>query len=263
LAGGDIRHLFSYRFPFDDATGCRILGGISIDITEQIRTERALAAALAVQETLLKEVHHRVKNNLQIISSLLNMQAELCDPAQRAVLQDSQLRVQSMALIHDRLCGNNDLEHVDFREYAESLARELFDAHRVDNGRVRLRLALHPLTLDLNQAIPCGLILNELVNNALKYAFPAARTGEILIELHCDEQDRVTLRVADDGVGMSPGPARKKSLGLGIVDVLTRQLGGTIHQEPGPGVKFSLDFQKTGPPPVPKLLQTKTFRLGS
>jgi two-component sensor histidine kinase len=262
LAGGDIRHLLSYRFPFNDATGSRILGGISIDITEQIRTERALAAALAVQETLVKEVHHRVKNNLQIISSLLNMQAELCEPEQQAVLRDSQLRVQSMALIHDRLCGNNDLEHVDFREYVETLARELFAAHGVGSDRVRLRLALDPLSLDLNQAIPCGLILNELVSNALKYAFPSARTGEILIELHCDEQDRVTLRVADDGVGMPPGAARKKSLGLGIVDVLTRQLGGTLKREPAPGVSFSLVFEKTAAQPVPKPLQTKTFHSG-
>lgn len=262
LAGGDIRHLLSYRFPFSDATGCRILGGISIDITEQIRTERALAAALAAQETLLKEVHHRVKNNLQIISSLLNMQAELCGPEQRAVLQDSQLRVQSMALIHDRLCGNNDLEHVDFREYVETLARELFAAHGVGSDRVQLRLALDPVSLELNQAIPCGLILNELVNNALKYAFPGARTGEIRIELHCDEQDRVMLRVADDGVGMPPVANRKKTLGLGIVDVLTRQLGGTLKREPIPGVGCSLVFEKAGSLPASKPMQTRTFHLG-
>lgn len=263
LPGGAIRHLLSYRFPFDDAAGCRILGGISVDITEQMRTELALEAALAAKETLLKEVHHRVKNNLQIISSLLNMQAELCDPEQRMVFQDSQLRVQSMALIHDRLCAHDDLEHVDFREYVESLANELFSAHGMDSDRVRLRLTLAEVSLDLNQAIPCGLILNELVNNALKYAFPWAATGTILVALSCDRENRVTLRVADDGVGMSTGPGRKQSLGLGIVDVLTRQLGGTIHREPGRGVDFSLTFEKTGCPPVSKLPQTKAFRSGN
>jgi len=254
LPGGDVRHLLSYRFPFDDVAGCRILGGISVDITEQMRTERALADALAAKETLLKEVHHRVKNNLQIISSLLNMQAELCDPAQRLVFQDSQLRVQSMALIHERLCGNDDLAHLDFREYVETLARELFAVHGVERDRVQLKLDLDPISLALNQAIPCGLILNELVSNALKYAFPEQRTGSIQVALSCDGQSFVTLRVADDGVGMLIGPGRKKSLGLGIVDVLTRQLGGTVNWEPGPGVGFSLVFRRT--------LQKKTARMG-
>jgi PAS domain S-box-containing protein len=261
--GGGVCHLLSYRFPFDDVAGCRILGGISVDITEQMRTELALAAALAAKETLLKEVHHRVKNNLQIISSLLNMQAELCDPDQRRVFQDSQLRVQSMALIHDRLCGHEDLEHLDFREYVESLTRELFSAHGMDSDRVRLRLTLAEVSLDLNQAIPCGLILNELVNNALKYAFPQPSAGTILVALSSDRDNRVTLRVADDGVGMSTGVDRKQSLGLGIVDVLTRQLGGTIHRESGPGVDFSLVFEKSGVPAVPKLPQTKAFRSGN
>jgi PAS domain S-box-containing protein len=259
LPGGGVRHLLSYRFPFDDAAGCRILGGISVDITEQVRMERALEAALRAKETLLKEVHHRVKNNLQIISSLLNMQAELCDPDQRLVFQDSQLRVQSIALIHDRLCANGDLEHVDFREYVEALTRDLFSAHGVDSDRVRLQLRLAEVPLELNQAIPSGLILNELVSNALKYAFPGTRTGTVLVALSCDEEDRVTLQVSDDGVGMPASPDHKQSLGLGIVDVLTRQLGGTIHREPGPGVDFSLVFEKAGPPAVPKPPQTKAF----
>jgi PAS domain S-box-containing protein len=259
LPGGAIRRLLSYRFPFYDVAGCRILGGISVDITEQMRTELALEAALAAKETLLREVHHRVKNNLQVISSLLNMQAELCSAEQRLVFQDSQLRVQSMALIHDRLCGHDDLERVDFREYVESLTRELFSAHGVDSERVRLRLTLAEVSLDLNQAIPCGLILNELVNNALKYAFPDAATGTIVVALSCNRDNRVTLRVADDGVGMSTAPNRKQSLGLGIVDVLTRQLGGTIHREPGAGVDFSLAFEKT----VEPLPQTKAFRSGT
>jgi PAS domain S-box-containing protein len=261
LPGGGIRHLLSYRFPFDDVAGSRILGGISVDITEQMRTERALAAALAAKETLLKEVHHRVKNNLQIISSLLNMQAELCDPKQRLAFQESQQRVQSMALIHDRLCGSDDLEHVDFREYVETLARDLFGAHGVDSSRVRLRFALHPVSLELNQAMPCGLIMNELVNNALKYAFPGARAGEILVALSCDDDDRVTLRVADDGVGMPTGPERKQSLGLGIVDVLVRQLDGKLNREPGPGVDLSLVFKKEEAEAIPRPAQIKASRV--
>jgi two-component sensor histidine kinase len=243
LPGGGVRHLLSYRFPFDDVAGCRVLGGISVDITDQMRTERALSAAFAAQQTLLKEVHHRVKNNLQIISSLLNMQAELLpDAQQQQVFQDCQLRVQAMAMIHDRLSSNNDLEHVDFLEYVESLVNHLFAAHGTNQNRIRLRQALEPVSLELNQAIPCGLILNELVQNALKYAFPGARKGEIQIGLNCDPDGRVTLRVADDGVGM-PATSGNRTLGLEIVNLLTRQLCGTLTRGPGPGVDVALIFE--------------------
>jgi PAS domain S-box-containing protein len=259
-----VRHLLTYRFPFEDAAGCRMLGGVSVDITEQVRSEQALAAALAVKETLLREVHHRVKNNLQIISSLLDMQAELLpDAAQRLVFQESQQRVQAMAMIHERLCGHDDLDRVDFREYVDAVTRGLFAAHGVDSGRVRLRLELAPVSLELNQAIPCGLILNELVTNALKYAFPDERVGEILVVLSSDKEDRITLRVADDGVGMPPGPDSKLSLGLGIVRVLTKQLGGVVETTPGDGVNFSLKFQRTGCELYPTLTRTKTSRAGN
>ena len=260
MRSGAVRHLLSYRFPFDDATGRRILGGISVDITDQMHTERALAAALASQQTLLKEVHHRVKNNLQIISSLINMQAELLpDSQQRQVFQDCQLRVQAMAMIHDRLCGNNDLEHVEFHEYVEALARDLFAAHGTNQNRIQLRLALEPVSLELNQAIPCGLILNELVQNALKYAFPGARKGEIQIGLSCEQDRRVTLRVADDGVGM-PAASHKRTLGLEIVNILTRQLCGTLTQDRVPGVGVSLVFEKTG---TGSLTPSASFRTAS
>ncbi len=265
LPGGSVRHLLTYRFPFADAAGSRILGGISVDITEQMNTERALAAALAVKETLLQEVHHRVKNNLQIISSLLNMQAELIpDANQQRVFRESQLRVHSMALIHERLCGREDFERIDFQEYVEALTRDLFCAYGVDSDRVQLRLELEPVFLELNQAIPCGLILNELLSNALKYAFPDARAGQIRVALSSNEDDRVTLRVADDGVGIPVGanPKHSQSLGLGIVDVLTRQLAGTLEREPGPGVDVALVFQKTRDEPTPRPAQTKTSRVG-
>jgi len=258
--GDGVRHLLSYRFPFDDAAGCRVLGGISVDITDQMRTERALEAALAAKEMLLKEVHHRVKNNLQIISSLLNMQAELiADPSERLVFEESQRRVQSMAMIHERLCGSGDLQHVDFREYVEALVNDLFAAHGRDRDQVRLRLALEPVSLELNQAIPCGLILNELVHNALKYAFPGKREGEILVALS-GVQRHVTLRVADNGVGMPSRQVVKQSLGLGIVDVLARQLDGTLRREHGPGVDISLAFEKFKEEPALKLRPARTFR---
>jgi two-component sensor histidine kinase len=217
-----------------------------VDITERMQIERDLAAAVAEKEVLLKEVHHRVKNNLQIISSLLNMQAELLsEPSLKEVLQESRRRVESMAMIHERLYSDQDMDHLDFRQYVNALARELYNIYFVNSDLVSLRLELAPVSLELNQAIPCGLILNELLANCLKYAFPDARRGEILVALR-REDDHITLRVADNGVGLPLGLdwRNTKSLGLRIVNILARQLKGSVHQETGAGADFSLIFQK-------------------
>ncbi len=245
---GPVRHLLSFRFPFADAAGCRLLGGVSVDITERMQTERDLAAAVAAKEILFQEVHHRVRNNLQVISSLLNIQADLLtDSSARDVLLESQRRVESMAMIHERLYSHDDIDQLDFGKYVEALTQELFRAYGVDSSVVSLRLELDPVLLELSQAIPCGLILNELVTNSLKYAFPAARQGEILVVLRCAEDDRVTLRVADNGIGLPAGLDWRKShsLGLRIVDILARQLTAAIHQKPGSGGDFALTFQRT------------------
>jgi two-component sensor histidine kinase/FixJ family two-component response regulator len=245
---GHLRHLLSFRFPFDDAAGCRLLGVVSVDITEQKRTEKALATAVAAKEVLLKEVHHRVKNNLQIVSSLLYMQTELLsDPATLGVFRTSQQRVQAMAMVHERLYGQEDVERLDFRDYVDGLAHDLFCSYGVDPNLVRLDLQLSPLSLELNQAIPCGLILNELLTNSLKYAFPEGRKGEISIRLTRADDHRVTLQVADNGIGLPPAidPAQSKSLGLKIIDILTRQLRGTLHRHPAPGASFTLSFEAT------------------
>jgi PAS domain S-box-containing protein len=242
-----VRHLLTFRFPFADGTGCRLIGGMSVDITDRMQTERALAAALAAKEVLLQEVHHRVKNNLQIISSLLNMQAELLtDPSLKEVLLESRHRIESMAMIHERLYSTDDIDQLDFRQYVEALARELFSAYAVNPNPMCLRLELEPVSLELSQAIPCGLILNELVSNCLKYAFPDKRRGELLVALRCAGDDRVTMRVADNGIGLPPGLDWRKSqsLGLRIVNILARQLMGTVHQESGAGGDFSLTFPK-------------------
>jgi PAS domain S-box-containing protein len=219
------RHLLTFRFPFADASGRRLLGGISVDITERMQTEKALASALAEKEILLKEIHHRVKNNLQIISSLLNMQAEsLPDLPAKMVLLESRRRVESMAMVHERLYFQKDIEHLDFREYVQTLTQELVSAYEVNPHRVRLRFELEPVSLEMNQAIPGGLIVNELMTNCLKYAFPDARPGEILVGLSC-RHDRVTLRIADNGIGLPPGVdwRQPQSLGLQIVNILVRQ----------------------------------------
>jgi PAS domain S-box-containing protein len=249
--GGRTRQMLTFRFPFTDADGCKLLGGVSIDISEQVRTEQALSSALATKELLLKEVHHRVKNNLQIISSLLTMQADsLRDPAAVRALQDSQERVQSMALIHERLNRDDEPDRLDFGEYVETLARDLFYSYGVDTERIRLRFELEPVLLGLNQAIPCGLVLNELLTNSLKYAFPDDRAGEIVVSLSCGDDEQVRLCVADNGVGL---PAEfdwrtSNSLGLKIMNILGRQLDGSVEREPGDGAVFSLTFPRTALP---------------
>jgi PAS domain S-box-containing protein len=247
LRNGHTVQMLSFRFPFSDAAGRRFLGGVSVDISEQVRAERALAAALAAKEVLLKELHHRVKNNLQVISSLLTMQAgELRDPAAHQALEESQRRVQSMALIHEKLNQDDDLEQVDFREYAETLTRELFYSYGANSDSKMLRFELHPVWLELRQAIPCGLILNELVTNALKYAFAKNGAGEILVTLACDQNDLVKLTVSDDGAGLPPGFDWRESpsLGLRIVDILSRQIDGLVEQVAGKGTTLSLTFRR-------------------
>ncbi len=256
---GHALQMLSFRFPFTDAAGRRLLGGVSVDISEQVRAEKSLHAALETKEALLKELHHRVKNNLQVICSLLTMQADsVQDPTARQALQESQKRVESIALIHERLNRDEDIDCLKFREYVEALSRDLLYSYGV--GSIRLRFELNPVSLALGQAIPCGLILNELVTNALKYAFPGGRDGEILIALVCNQDNMVSLTVADNGVGLPDGFDwhDSPSLGLKIVDVLRRQLDGTVDLTPGPGTSFSLTFEKIAPrlnqrqPPQPE-----------
>ncbi len=246
LGDGQMHHMLSFRFPFPDATHGRMLGGVSVDITEQMRTENALATALAAKEVLLKEVHHRVKNNLQVISSLLNMQVEqLADGSLVQVFRESQQRVQAMAMIHERLYGQDHLERLDLRDYVENLAGDLFSAYGIDTSSIALRLDLEEVWLDLDQAIPCGLILNELLTNSLKYAFPGSMRGEISIELKRGAAHNVTLRVSDTGIGLPGGfdVSETESLGLKIVQILTHQLHGSLRRGTELGADFSLVFQ--------------------
>jgi PAS domain S-box-containing protein len=210
----------------------------------QTRTED-LRQALREKDVLFKEVHHRVKNNLQVISSLLRMQADtLPDSAAAAALQESRQRVFSMSLIHERLYGGQQMHELDFGDYAQALVNELlFSSTR--SGAVRTQVKCSPILLNINQAIPCGLILNELVTNALKYAYPNGE-GEIAVEVGESAGGRVSLTVADRGVGLPPGfnPKRSKTLGLSIVEILARQLGGKLRVESAGGAQFTIEFPR-------------------
>jgi two-component sensor histidine kinase/CheY-like chemotaxis protein len=206
--------------------------------------EEKLRASLHEKELLLKEVHHRVKNNLQIICSLLSMQSDAVqDPLLASALWESQKRIHSMALIHEMLYGSSNLSDLDFGTYTQVLAAEISSSYGMDADRIRLILELEPIPFDIDHAIPCGLILNELLSNAFKYAFPDGRKGEIRVLLH-QREGCITLAVKDNGVGLPPGQSaiEKKSLGLRIVNILARQLRGKLEITSNPGASFDLKF---------------------
>jgi two-component sensor histidine kinase len=215
----------------------------------QKETERKLKASLREKELLLQEVHHRVNNNFQIICSLLNMEAgAMDDPLLTSALQESQKRIQSMAMIHAMLYASSSMREIDFAEYARLLSAEVSHSYGIDPARIRLSLELEPVRFEIDRAIPCGLILNELLSNALKYAFPNGRSGEVRVSLQ-QQGSCIRLAVDDTGVGLPEGgsPGRRKSLGLSIVNVLTQQLGGDLEITSDQGAHFVLKFaQMTG-----------------
>jgi PAS domain S-box-containing protein len=222
------------------------------DITERKRTEDALrereariSASLREKEVLLKEIHHRVKNNMQVISSLVALQAEeLQDAATRAVLMDLTHRVRSMAMVHEKLYQSVDLARVEFAGYARSLLNYLWRAHGTAASGVRLAMDLEPVSLAVNEAVPCGLILNELVSNALKHAFCGGAGGEVAVSLCCDEESRIVLRVRDNGAGLPPGFdwRQARSLGLRLVQMLAGQLHAAVDVSAAGGTEFAIRF---------------------
>ncbi len=205
-----------------------------------------LRASLAEKEVLLKEIHHRVKNNLQIISSLLHLQSRnVTDARALEMLREGQNRVQSMALIHENLYRSQDLANVDFGEYVKTLVAHLFSSYGGGQGKVNLIVEVDRVPLSIDTAIPCGLIINELVTNSLKYAFPKGRKGEIQVCLHLVGDGEVALTVSDNGVGLPPGfdIERTESLGLRLVTTLADQIDGRVHIGCDVGSEFKISFR--------------------
>jgi two-component sensor histidine kinase len=215
-------------------------------------SEKALRAMLSEKEVLLKEIHHRVKNNLQVISSLISLQADcLVDAQLQGVLGDVRDRVKAMALVHEKLYQAEDLARLDFAEYAFSLLKNLWSSHSAANGNVRLNMFPAPLILPVEMAVPCGLILNELATNALKHAFPCGRGGEVTVTLeHDTATGAVCLRVRDNGVGLPADLDWRQfpSLGLRLVQMLAKQMRGTVQTGSGPGTEFQINFKVKGIP---------------
>lgn len=227
--------------------GERFHQAIIRDITERKKAEEQNKEALREKEVLLREIHHRVKNNMQIISSLLNLQSQsLRDPEIKAMFRESQDRIRTMALVHEKLYQTSDLSRIDFAEYIRSLVAYLFRAYPTEAGRIQLKTDMDKTFLDINTSIPCGLIVNELVSNALKHAFPDERKGEIAIELRESEGGTLRLTVRDNGIGFPEGVDLRATdtLGLQIVTLLVDQIDGKLDVKRDRGAAFTVTFKR-------------------
>lgn len=218
---------------------------IVADITERKRAAAQIKASLQEKELLLKEIHHRVKNNLQIISSLLNLQAgSISDEKTIDKLQECRHRVTLMALIHEQLYQTENLGMIDFAQYIQHLATNLFISYGISSDAIALSLKVAPIQLSIDTAIPCSLMINELVTNSLKYAFPPGKSGEILIELNAKNANYLTLIIRDNGIGFPQELdfRNTESLGLQLVVTLTNQLKGTLELNRNMGTEFKINF---------------------
>jgi PAS domain S-box-containing protein len=217
------------------------------DVTERRNAEKKIAESLREKEALLREIHHRVRNNLQVIYSLLGLQSRAtADARLRKAFQESQDRIQAMALLHQSLHESGHLSKISFSQYVEQLCGHLFRSWGAARERVRLVMSVSGIPLSLDVAVPCGLIINELVSNSLNYAFPDGREGEIRIELHDAGDSLVRLIVEDNGVGFPPAqdPKSATSLGLRLVRSLAEQLSATFELNSHRGVEARLTFAR-------------------
>jgi len=220
------------------------------EIKERKQAEEQIIASLGEKEVLLKEIHHRVKNNLQIISSLLHLQSGYIKEKNALdVFKNSRERVYAMALIHEKLYESKDLSKIDFREYIHTLIMYLFDSYSLKSGQVQLKMQIENVVLDIETAIPLGLIINELVSNSLKHAFPASRKGELQVNLREseDEEYDYTLIVRDNGVGFPDHLDfhAGDSLGIVLVHSLVKKLKGVIDMEKKVGTSVTIKFKKS------------------
>lgn len=215
------------------------------DTTEVTQREDKIKTSLKEKEILLKEIHHRVKNNLQIISSLLSLQSGyIKDPESLALFIDSQNRIKSMAIIHERLYQSTDLSRIDFGDYITNLSGYLQKIYEMNNGNIQLTLDLDRIFISIETAIPCGLIINELLSNSMKYAFAGCDTGCVYVSLKETGNNEYKIIVADDGKGLPAGLNFRKteSLGLSLVNSLVEQLNGKIELSNGRGTTFTITF---------------------
>jgi len=216
------------------------------EFEELIESRNQLQKALEEKDMLLKEIHHRVKNNLMIISNLLELQSYyIKDKAELDVFVDSRTRADSMALIHERLYKSTDLKKIDFREYISDLASDLFDIYAMGSDKIKLNIDVDEIMLDINTAMPLGLIINELLNNSLKHGFPDNISGTITIIFNKSD-DQFMLIIKDDGIGFPQDLDYEKadSLGLELINSLTKQIDGKLELNSTNGTEFKISFKE-------------------
>ncbi|MBU2515377.1 PAS domain S-box protein [bacterium] len=221
------------------------------DITKRKQAEDQIKGALQEKETLLREIHHRVKNNMQVINSLLKLQSNYIeDPQAKSILKDCQSRVYAMSAIHETLHGSEKLSEINLKSYLSKITKTIFQTYLPDQSRVKLSCDIKNSPISINQASPLGLIINELLSNALKYAFPDDRAGEITVRMQKPENNKLELCVSDNGVGISKDIDWKntRSLGLRLVRTLVEdQLEGSINMKNENGTQFIINFNKAQP----------------
>ncbi|MEG3896605.1 MULTISPECIES: PAS domain S-box protein [unclassified Microcoleus] len=232
---------------YDEAGKIYRIAGIGEDISDRKLTEARIQAALREKEVLLKEIHHRVKNNMQVISSLLQLQAQYIeDEAMLTLFEESQTRIHSMALIHEQLYQSEHLDRIDLPPYVENLVANLYQSFGCGNTAIQFNLNVDPICLNIETAIPCGLIINELVSNSLKYAFTPSLGGEISINFFEGSNQQFHLTIQDNGRGF-PGDfdvENTETLGLQLVKMLVYQLDGTIAIDSKCGICYNLVFKQ-------------------
>ncbi|MFP4336508.1 MAG: PAS domain S-box protein [Halothece sp.] len=221
--------------------------GVCRDISQRKEAEDQLKASLEEKELLLKEVHHRVKNNLQVISSIFSLQSQAIeDEKALALLEESQNRISSMSLIHEKLYQAANLTNIDFAEYIRDLAHHLLASYNVNPDWIQTEMNIESIPMNLDSAIPCGLLINELISNSLKHGFPNERRGRIYIFLGLIDEETLCLKVEDNGVGLPEdfNPSQATSLGISLITSLTQQLRGRLKFQNNPGASFEITFPK-------------------
>ncbi|HRH65970.1 MAG TPA: histidine kinase dimerization/phosphoacceptor domain -containing protein [Bacteroidia bacterium] len=229
---------------YDDSGKLKKLVLVDTNITSSKHMQQQIEQSLKEKEVLLKEIHHRVKNNLQIIISLLNLQSGyIKDEQTLKAVKDGQNRVRSMALVHEKFYQAEELTEIDFGEYVEKLSQFLFQSYGDKTDRVQVVVESDHVALDMDTAMPCGLLVNEIVSNAYKYAFPGSMEGEIKIQLNRAD-GRVIMKISDNGIGLPEGFSieNSESLGMQLIQALTSQIDGELNVSRENGTAFTVSF---------------------
>lgn len=220
------------------------MSGTHKDISDRKQREQELAESLAEKNVMLQEIHHRVKNNLQVICSLLNLRTQSSDPQIVEVMKESQNRVKSMALVHENLYNSENLSKIDLESYVQDLSENLLRSYQAKTSSTKISVAVSNISLDIDTAVPCGLIINELVSNALKYAFLPQQQGEVKISIYRAANQDIILNIADNGIGLPPeiNIEQINTMGLRMVTALIRQISGTLTVNREAGSSFMISF---------------------